>query len=57
MASEMVNLVVRMPAGLRKQARAAAIMRGETIADVVRRVLAEYVALAEQESRATSTQE
>lgn len=44
MTTNTVNLVVKVPAILRKQARAAAVMRGETISDVVRQALAEYVA-------------
>ena len=34
---------------LRKQARAAAVMRGETISDVVRHALAQYIEQAEKE--------
>jgi hypothetical protein len=34
---------------LRRQARAVAVMRGETISDVVRQALAEYIARAEEE--------
>jgi predicted transcriptional regulator len=44
-----VNLVVKVPLALRRQARAAAVMRGETISDVVRQALAEYVARVEEE--------
>ncbi len=52
MTTNTVNLVVKVPAILRKQARAAAVMRGETISDVVRQALAEYVARAEEEDDA-----
>ena len=52
MTTSTVNLVVKVPAMLRKQARAAAVMRGETISDVVRQALAEYIARAEEEDDA-----
>jgi predicted transcriptional regulator len=47
-----VNLVVKVPLALRRQARAAAVMRGETISDVVRQALAEYVARVEEDDDA-----
>lgn len=49
MTTNTVNLVVKVPLALRRQARAAAVMRGETISDVVRQALAEYVARVEEE--------
>ena len=49
MTTDTVNLVVKVPLALRRQARAAAVMRGETISDVVRQALAEYIARAEEE--------
>lgn len=49
MTTSTVNLVVKVPLALRKQARAAAVMRGETISDVVRQALVEYIARAEEE--------
>lgn len=39
----------KVPLALRGQARVAAAMRGETISDVVRKALAEYVARVEEE--------
>ncbi len=39
----MVNFVVRLPEDLRKRARAVATLRGETLSQVVRRLLEEYV--------------
>ena len=50
-----VNLVVKVPLALRRQARAAAVMRGETISDVVRQALAEYVARVEDDDDAAYT--
>lgn len=52
MSNSTVNLVVKVPLTLRRQARAAAAMRGETISDVVRQALAEYIARAEEEDDA-----
>ena len=49
MATGTVNLVVKVPAALREQARAAAVMRGETISEVVRHALAQYIEQAEKE--------
>lgn len=49
MAVETVNLVVKVPATLRKHARAVAVLRGETIAQVVRMALTDYIARAESE--------
>ena len=49
MTTSTVNLVVKVPAILRKQARAAAVMRGETISDVVRQALTQYIEQAEKE--------
>lgn len=47
MAVDTVNLVVKMPESLRRRARAVAVLRGETISDVVRTALADYIARAE----------
>lgn len=47
MAVDTVNLVVKVPESLRRRARAAAVLRGETISDVVRTALADYIARAE----------
>lgn len=44
MTTSTVNLVVKVPLALRRQAKAAAVIRGETVSDVVRHTLAEYVA-------------
>jgi len=52
MTTSTVSLVVKVPLALRKQARAAAMMRGETISDVVRQALVEYIARAEEEDDA-----
>lgn len=49
MTATTVNVVVKVPAALRKRARAVAALRGETIALVVRTALADYVARAESE--------
>jgi len=52
-----VQLVVKVPEKLRKQARAVAALRNETISDVVRAALAAYVAEAleqEQDGAAAS---
>ena len=47
MAVDTVNLVVKVPLTLRKRARAVAVLRGETISDIVRTALADYIARAE----------
>ncbi|MFZ2488958.1 MAG: hypothetical protein WAZ19_12670 [Anaerolineae bacterium] len=52
MTGSTVNLVVKVPVDLRKQARAAAVLRGETIADVVRTALATYIARAGEDDTA-----
>ena len=39
----MVNVVVRAPEPLRKQARAVAVLRGEHLSDIVRTALEEYI--------------
>lgn len=49
MTTSTVNLVVKVPLALRRQAKAAAVIRGETVSDVVRQALAEYVACVEEE--------
>ena len=49
MAADTVNLVVRVPETLRKRARAVAVLRGETISDVVRTALADYISRSESE--------
>lgn len=49
MTTDTVNLVVKVPLALRRQARAAAVLRGETISDVVRQALADYIARVEEE--------
>ncbi len=49
MTTTTVNLVVKVPEALRRQARAAAVMRGETISDVVRQALLRYIEQAEKE--------
>lgn len=47
MTADTVNLVVKVPAALRRRARAVAVLRGETISEVVRQALADYIARAE----------
>ncbi len=49
MVLDTVNLVVRVPKTLRRRARAVAVLRGETISDVVRTALADHVARSESE--------
>lgn len=49
MTTSTVNLVVKVPLALRRQVKAAAVIRGETVSDVVRHALAEYVARVEEE--------
>lgn len=49
MTTSTVNLVVKVPLALRRQVKAAAVIRGETVSDVVRQALAEYVARVEEE--------
>lgn len=43
MTTTTVNLVVKVPPFLRKRAQAVAKLRGETVSDVVRLALNEYV--------------
>lgn len=50
MAADTVNLVVKVPEVLRRRARAMAVLRGETISDVVRTALADYITRAESAS-------
>lgn len=52
MTNGTVNLVVKVPVTLRRQARAAAVMRGETVSGVVREALAAYIARVEEEDDA-----
>jgi predicted DNA-binding protein len=49
MTNRTVNLVVKAPLALHKEAKAAAAMRGETLSLVVRRALEEYIAAAKEE--------
>ncbi len=49
MSTNTVNLVVKVPAALHRQAKAAAALRGDTISDVVRRALKAYIDCAEEE--------
>jgi len=48
------RLTVNLPESLRRKAKAAAALRGETVSGVIREALAEYVAegIEPQESRA-----
>lgn len=52
MTASTIRLVVRVPETLQRQAQAAATLRGETVSDVVRQALAEYIARAEEEDDA-----
>lgn len=56
MTNPVVNLVVKVPVDLRRQARAAAVLRGETLADVVRAALTAYIVRAEAEDAAQAQQ-
>lgn len=49
MTASTVNLVVNVPETLRRQARVTTAQRGETISDVVRQALADYIELASTE--------
>ena len=51
MTQQTVNLVVKVPQPLRTQAQAIAKLRGETVSDVVRAALKDYVAEALEDSR------
>ncbi|PKO21406.1 MAG: hypothetical protein CVU38_14905 [Chloroflexi bacterium HGW-Chloroflexi-1] len=51
MSVEAVGLMVKVPAPLRKQAHAVAKLRGETLSDVVRLALKEYVQEALDDAR------
>ena len=51
-----VNLVVKVPEDLRRRARAVAVLRGDTIADVVRTLLEEYIRGAQADDDAAWTQ-
>jgi predicted transcriptional regulator len=48
---ETVGLMVKVPARLRKQAQAVAKLRGETVSDVMRAALKEYVQEALDDAR------
>ncbi|NOX62684.1 MAG: hypothetical protein GXP42_12170 [Chloroflexi bacterium] len=50
MATKTVNLVVRVPESLRQRVKAIAHLRGETVSDVVREALLDYVAAGETET-------
>jgi len=50
MASKTVNLVVKVPEPLRRRVKSIATLRGETVSDVVRTALIEYVAAGEKEA-------
>lgn len=52
MTASTIRLIVRVPETLQRQAQAAATLRGETVSDVVRQALAEYIARAEEEDDA-----
>ncbi len=45
-----VKLTIKIPKGLRKQAKAVAALRGETVSDVVRLALENYVIEALEET-------
>jgi antitoxin component of RelBE/YafQ-DinJ toxin-antitoxin module len=49
--TQTVSLMVKLPGPLRKQAQAVAKLRGETVSDVVRLALKEYVAEALEDAR------
>ena len=49
--AETVTLMVRVPSPLRTQAQAVAKLRGETVSDVVRLALKNYIAEALEDAR------
>jgi len=49
-AMTMVKLTVKVPEVLRRRAKAVAALRGETVSDVVREALAEYIAEAMEQA-------
>lgn len=51
MTAQTVNLVVKLPPPLRTQAQAVAKLRGETVSDVVRLALKDYIAEALEDAR------
>ena len=51
MTTKTVDLVVKVPETLQRRAKAIAHLRGETVADVVRSVLVEYVARGEENDK------
>lgn len=46
----MVKLTVKVPEALRRRAKAVAALRGETVSDVVREALAEYISEAMEQA-------
>ena len=48
---EIVSVMVKMPISLRRQAQAVARLRGETVSEVVRAALREYVQEALEDAR------
>ncbi len=50
MTTKTVNLVVKVPESLRRRLRTIARSRGETVSQVVREALFEYVAAGEKEA-------
>ena len=51
MTAQTVNLVVKIPPPLRSQAQAVAKLRGETVSDVVRLALRNYVQESLEDAR------
>ncbi len=51
MTTQTGNLVVKIPIPLRTQAQAVAKLRGETVSDVVRLALKDYIAEALEDAR------
>jgi hypothetical protein len=51
MTAQTVHLVVKLPLPLRTRAQAVAKLRGETVSDVVRAALREYVQEALEDAR------
>ena len=52
MVTNTTNLIVKVPEMLQWRAKAIAHLRGETIADVVRDALVDYVATGEEDAKA-----
>jgi len=52
-----VRLTIRIPEELLRKAKAVAALRGETVSEVIRRDLRDYVAQGKQELKELQTEE